>query len=92
MNFDRRTSQIKAQGHDGAELTIQINVDLFNIKVFALLMCKGTQKEKADILFDLVLGPEGVKQAKDTIAWKSGRMVSAFKKLIFFSEIFPKKY
>jgi len=55
-------------------------------------MCKGTNKEKADIFFDLALGPEGVKQEKDSVAWKSGRMTSAFKKLIFFSEIFPKKY
>ena len=55
-------------------------------------MCKGTVKEKAEFLFDIALGPEGVKQEKESIAWKSGRMVSAFKKLIFYSEIFPKKY
>jgi len=79
-------------GADGNELTIQLNIDLFSLKLFALLMCKGSIKEKADIMFDIALGPEAVKQEKNSIAWKSGRMVSAFKKLIFYSEVFPKKY
>ena len=55
-------------------------------------MCKGSVGVKADLFFDLVVGPEGMKQNKETIAWKSGRMSLAIKRLVFFSEIFPKKY
>jgi hypothetical protein len=55
-------------------------------------MCKGSVKVKSDLFFDLVVGLEGIKQNKDTIAWKSGRMSHAIKRLVFFSEIFPKKY
>jgi hypothetical protein len=55
-------------------------------------MCKGSVKVKSDLFFDLVVGPEGIKQNKETIAWKSGRMSLAIKRLVFFSEIFPKKY
>ena len=46
---------------DGSETTFQINIDVFTLKIFALLMCKGSQKSKAHIFFDLVVGPEGVK-------------------------------
>ena len=49
-------------------------------------------KVKADLFFDLIVGPEGARQQKDTIAWKSGRMQTAVNRIIFFSEIFPKKY
>ena len=35
---------------------VLINVDLFSLKVFALLMCKGTVKEKANIFFDVIEG------------------------------------
>jgi hypothetical protein len=55
-------------------------------------MCKGSVSVKSDIFFDIIVGPEGAKQKKDLIAWKSGRMSLAIKRLIFFSEIFPKKY
>ena len=44
------------------------------------------------VYFDLVVGPDGLKQGKDTSAWKSGRLVQAVKQLMFFAEIFPKKY
>ena len=60
-NFDKDKSQIKSLAPDGSEMTVQINIDIFTLKIFALLMCKGSQKAKADIFFDLVVGPEGVK-------------------------------
>jgi hypothetical protein len=55
-------------------------------------MCKGKMNVKAELFFNLIVGPEGARQGKDTIAWKSSRMLQAVKRLIFFSEIFPKKY
>ena len=91
-NFDKEKSQIKSVAPDGSEMTVQINIDVFSLKCFALLMCKGTNKTKANIFFDLVVGSEGVKQGVDMINWKSSRLVQGIKKLLFFSEIFPKKY
>ena len=32
-------------------------IDLINFKVFALLMCPGRPKDKANILFDMIYGP-----------------------------------
>ena len=58
VNFNQKDSTIKSVGFDGSNLTIQINIDLFSLKIFALLMCKGGVKEKAECLFDLILGPE----------------------------------
>ena len=55
-------------------------------------MCKGSVYEKAHVLFDIILGIEKVRQGEEYISWRSGKMTNAFKKLIFFAEIFPKKY
>ena len=92
VNFNRQSSQIETVGIDGSQLTLQINVDVMTLKIFALLMCKGTAKEKAAIFYDIVVGLEGKKLEKDAIPWNSKRLVESFKKLLFFSEIFPKKY
>ena len=87
---------------DGTEITCSINVDILDFKIFALLMCKGSLHSKAKYLFDLILGPRLAKAEKEMreeneehkthISWKSGRMVKIFKRIIWFSEIFPKKY
>jgi len=57
-------------------------------------MCKGKIRDKAELLFEVIIGPIKAEENNEdeTVAWKSGRMVNAFKKLIYFSEIFPKKY
>jgi hypothetical protein len=62
-------------------------------------MCKGSLKTRAECLFDLILGPELVKANIDHsedhdiyLAWRSGRMTLVFKKIVWFSEIFPKKF
>lgn len=36
----------------------ELSVDLFNLKIYALLMCPGSSKVKADFLFDLIMGPQ----------------------------------
>ena len=57
-------------------------------------MCKGSIRDKAARFFEVIIGPLKAEENNDneTVAWKSGRMVNAFKKLVYFSEIFPKKY
>jgi hypothetical protein len=54
-------------------------------------MCKGTVKEKALFLFDIIVGPKSIEQ-NDSIACSSSRMKKAFKMMLFFSEVFPKKF
>ena len=58
INFDKETSQIKQITADGTELIYQINIDVFDLKIFALLMCKGSLRSKASYLFDILQGPE----------------------------------
>jgi len=55
-------------------------------------MCKGSVKEKANILFDTIIGLEKVRAGDASVSWRSGKMTNAFKKFMFFSEIFPQKY
>jgi len=55
-------------------------------------MCKGSVKEKADILFDTIVGLEKVREGDACVSKTSDRMTNALKKFMFFSEIFPKKY
>jgi len=65
---------------------------MVNLKLFALLMCKGSHKIKAELLFDVIMGPDKMLNQETHIAWRSGRLIKILKQLIFFSEIFPKKY
>lgn len=92
VKFDRATSMIHTVDSRGKETVIQININLFNIRMFALLMCKGTVAQKAKALYDIILGRAAETSDQSTVCWSSARMKNAFKKMIFFSEIFPKKY
>ena len=67
-------------------------VNTLILKVFCVLFCRGTLKEKSIILFDAIIGPTGLKVEREQVSWKSSRMQKAFKYLIYFSELFPKKY
>ena len=55
-------------------------------------MCKGSVTEKADILFDIILGPAKKFQGEKEVSWRSGRIIRVFKMIVYLSEIFPKKY
>jgi hypothetical protein len=55
-------------------------------------MCRGKLREKAGRLFDVILGPQQRERGESQISWRSGRIINAFKQLIYFSEIFPKKF
>ena len=69
------------------------DIDLFKLKIFALLMCRGKPEVKADILVDIVLGEHMKEKSKDDILkWHNPRLIRAIKHLIYFSEVFPKKY
>ena len=92
VNFNRDHSSIETVGIDGSSTEVQINVDVTTLKMYALLMCKGTHAQKAAVFFDIVIGMEGKKEGLETITWNQSRLVTGLKKLIFFSEIFPKKY
>ena len=61
LNFDKSTSQIKSTTPDGTEVVVQINIDVFDLKILAFLMCKGKMKVKSDLFFDLIIGPEGAR-------------------------------
>lgn len=109
VNFLRDSSAIRAVAVDGSTQTVQISVDVSTLKIFALLMCRGTVKSKAKMFYHTVIGMERLKKEKAkastldalelfdsdsavNISWNSKKLVNSFKKLIFFSEIFPKKY
>ena len=75
------------------------DVDMINLKLYGLLMCPGKQEQKADILFDMIFGPalqnanyDAKNRKNDVITWMNPRLIQAVRKLIYFSEIFPKKY
>jgi hypothetical protein len=51
-------------------------------------MCKGSVKEKANYFYHLI---QGDKQS-DYLACNSRRMKLAISKMVFFSEVLPKKY
>ena len=65
---------------------------MVNLKLFALLMCKGNLKLKTEILFDIILGPEKMLNGDKNINWQSNKALGIFKQFFFFSEVFPKKY
>lgn len=70
----------------------QAMVDTFVLNIFGLLFCKGTIESKAQILFETIIGPNGLKAEKNIVSCRSKRMTKAFKFLVYFSDVFPKKY
>lgn len=92
LDFDRDKSEIRQIGRDGKPIRVQISIDVFALKIFALLFCRGTIKQKSLVLFDVILGPQGVKMQTESLSWKNTRMLRALRLLVYFSEIFPKKY
>ena len=67
-------------------------IDLFTLKMLALLMCRDSLEIKASLFMDTVIGQEGLDQGRYSISFKNSRLRRAIKKLLFFAEIFPKKY
>ena len=53
---------------------VEINIDLFALKILALLMCRDTIKIKSALLFDTIIGYEGLKTGRDTISINNSRL------------------
>ena len=62
--------------------------DIFKFKILALLVCRGSPKVKAGLLFDLVY--RGKEIPEKVIIWSNSKLKSAFEQLFFFSEVMPK--
>ena len=60
-------------------------------KIFALLMCQGNLRRKAEAFFEIATGTLE-RNENPKLAFNSGRLKKAIKNILFFSEIFPKKY
>lgn len=66
---------------------------MFNLKIYALLMCRGELSEKAGLLFDLIMVFNKEKDTeKRIIYWNHPRLRKAIKMLVYMSEILPKKH
>ena len=64
-----------------------------------MLLCPGDEVDKADVLFDIMMGGglmletyDYNKRDKDKITWKNPRLIYTVRTLIYFSEVYPKKY
>lgn len=60
--------------------------------MLALLMCRDSVRVKSMLFLDTVIGHDGLILGRDTITINSSRLRRAVQWLLFFSEIFPKKY
>ena len=70
-------------------------LDIFNFKMFALLVCRGSVTQKAQELWDLINtepGMKSIEKYKDKIMWNNPRLKKAIRMIIYFSEILPKKF
>jgi hypothetical protein len=78
---------------NGSFIESKSGVDLYNLKIFALLMCRGELSEKAGIIFDLIMVFNKEKDPeKRILRWNHPRLRKAIKMLVYLSEILPKKY
>lgn len=62
---------------------------LFSLRCFALLMCQGSNEEKAQHLFDMLIDYEQPRSIKQEIEIDNGRLVIALHKFKHFATIFP---
>ena len=73
-------------------LVIDGIIDIFNLKVFAFLICLGQHKRKIDFMYDLIWQKKNAKKKWPRITWTHKNLKPFFKKLFFFTEIYPKKF
>ena len=78
MAFDHEKSLIRRIDDEGKESELQIVIDTFALSVFGLLITKGSNKTKLELLFDMVLGLEGIDRKRQIISWKNSRLYRAF--------------
>ena len=70
-------------------------IDMFSLKVLALIICKDNMRVKENLLIELIQDDEGQKLQSGLqryIDADNPRLKRAIKKMFFFIEIMPKKY
>ena len=77
---------------DGVTISMEPEIDLFAVKILALLMCRDSPKVKAHLLMDTIIGRNGKALGREATTMRDQRLIKACKLLLFYSEIFPKKF
>lgn len=67
-------------------------IDLFAIKMLALLICRDSTKTKALLFLEVVLGPEGLDPNRESFRISGSKLRRAIQLLFYFAEILPKKH
>ena len=62
------------------------------MKVLAFMICRGDETTKVNILYDMIWSMKDAKQTRPTITWCQVKLKQIFKKIFYFSEIYPKKF
>ena len=55
-------------------------------------MCKDTLENKARLFMDTIIGRAGLHCGRDSVSVSNSRLKKALKLIVYFSEIFPKRY
>lgn len=73
----------------------KLMLDIFNFKIFALLICRGSVSQKAEELWELINKDSGMKpidKYRGKIVWSNPRLKKSIRMIIYFSEVLPKKF
>lgn len=95
--FNAKGQQLRNTQYVGTEQakpteTEERSIDIFSLKMLALLVCRGSLKTKAGLFMDAVIGRDGLAAGRDVVAINNSRLIRGTKKLTYFAEIFPKQY
>ena len=77
---------------EGVTISSTPQIDLFAIRILSLLMCRDSVKVKGHLFMDTLIGRTGRALGRDQVSINDARVKRGFKLLLFFSEIFPKKF
>ena len=93
-------SELDAQSNDDAEIVMhedqkqqylsETMFNIFNFRILALLVCRGSPNVKAGYLFDLVY--KGKEIPEKVIIWSNSKLRKAFDQIYLLSEIMPKMF
>jgi hypothetical protein len=67
-------------------------VNVLNLKIMAFLTCRGHQRAKANILYDIIWGERHAAVKRRTIQSDKPEMIAVFQKIFFFAEIYPMRF
>lgn len=68
------------------------HINIFNFKALAFLICRGEPEKKCNILWDLIWNEKDCQHKRKQLKWDAKNLKNFFKKLLFFSEVFPKRF